>query len=260
MDIFDECIREVKEWFRQKMEGGNVRQWEMPTEVERSSSAPDETSQGSSIILKEDTHLELGHPSVGSCSATLATHDTSLVNDRRLTLVGPDIGETTLDKVPFAQIAIASCEDNIEDACSIIDRTLHAAAQTNGYMLRSVPDLIWARVSKDAARSGFSLGDLGHRLLSSLHHESNGLGKSEIFFVTSSREDVLELNEIVGPTRSQLRKLQAFGRTEDGTYECDSSLDCNECPEEEVCGTIRDVIKIRKGDRIITLGDEDNAE
>jgi hypothetical protein len=127
-------------------------------------------------------------------------------------------------------------------------------------MLRSVPDMIWARVSKEAARSGFSFEQLGYRLLKALNRECEGVIASELFFVTSSRRDVEELNALIEPTRLKLRKLQTFGRTEDGTYECDTSLDCDECPEKPVCDTIREVITIRKGDRIIRFGDDNDGE
>jgi CO dehydrogenase/acetyl-CoA synthase beta subunit len=200
----------------------------------------------------------LGHPSEGSCAATLATNDRTLVDGGRITLVGPDIGEAGRDRLPFAQITLAYTDGNLENTCSAMDRILHSAAQTDGYMLRSVPNMIWARVSKDAADTGFSLVELGSRLIGSLSAECAGVGGVDIFFATTAREDIAELNEIVSPARSQLRKLQAFGRSEDGSYECDTSLDCTECPEKAVCDTIRDVITIRKGDRIITFGgDED---
>jgi CO dehydrogenase/acetyl-CoA synthase beta subunit len=259
MDIFNDCIRQVKDWFRQKEAAGSVRRFEAqsPSTISSKGGRP-EDAKGGGIIFKEDTRLELGHPSEGSCAATLSTNDISLVEGGRITLVGPEIGETDRDKLPFAQIALACSDENLEDTCSVMDRILHSSAQTGGYMLRSVPNMIWARVSKDAADSGFSIAELGSRLIDSLSTECPGIGGAEILFVTSAREDVAELNEIVAPARSQLRKLQAFGRSEDGSYECDTSLDCTECPEKPVCDTIRDVITIRKGDRIITFGgDED---
>jgi CO dehydrogenase/acetyl-CoA synthase beta subunit len=255
MDIFDECIKEVRAWFRQKENAGEARLFE--AEASGLASGTNDSrgaEKGPGIIFKEDTRLELGHPSEGSCSATLATSDSSLIEDGRITLVGPDIGETDLDRLPFAQIAIASYDEILEDTCSAMDRVLHASAQTDGYMLRSVPNAIWARVSNQAADSGFSLCELGSRLIGSVRDNCASVGKTEIFFVTSARKDIDELNEIVGPTRSQLLKLQAFGRAEDGSYECDTSLDCTVCPEKTVCDTIRDVITIRKGDRIITFG------
>ncbi len=255
MDIFDNCITEVRAWFRQKEDAGETRLFEAKASGD-SSETDDErgAGKGPGMIFKEDTRLELGHPSEGSCLATLATNDASLIEDGRITLVGPDVGETDRDRLPFAQIAIACCDENLEDACSAMDRVLHSSAQTDGYMLRSVPNAIWARVSNEAADSGFSILELGSRLIGSVREKCSDVGKSEIFFVTSAREDIEELNEIVGPARRQLLKLQTFGRAEDGSYECDTSLDCAVCPEKTVCDTIRDVITIRKGDRIITFG------
>lgn len=263
MDIFDDCIREIREWFRRRDSEGKARRFEARPPVKNPDTDEGGSDRGgtrSTIIFKEDTRLELGHPSAGSCAGILATRDASLVEDGRITLVGPDVGETDREILPFAQIALAYSEDDIENTCSTMDRVLHASAQIDGYMLRSVPDMIWARVSNEAADSGFSIRELGSQLVASLADQCPGIGRSEIFFVTSSREDISQLNEIVGPARSKLRKLRAFGRSEDGTYECDISLDCNECPEKPVCDTIRDVITIRKGDRIITFGGNAKSE
>jgi CO dehydrogenase/acetyl-CoA synthase beta subunit len=258
MDIFDDCIRQIRDWFRQKENAGEARRFEAnPSHDIPKGDDGREDEKAAGIIFKEDTRIELGHPSEGSCAATLATNDPSLVEGGRITLVGPDVGETDRDRLPFAQITLAYGDGNLEDTCSAMDRILHSSAQTGGYMLRSVPNMIWARVSNDAAHSGFSIVELGSRLLGSLSAQCSDVGEGEIFFVTSAREDISELNEIVTPARSQLRKLQAFGRSEDGSYECDTSLDCTECPEKSVCDTIRDVITIRKGDRIITLGGDE---
>jgi CO dehydrogenase/acetyl-CoA synthase beta subunit len=262
MDITDDCIKEIRAWFRQREEAGQARHFH---HIRAEDAVPQPPNPGHAeanpkIILKEDTQLELGHPSAGSCSATLATHDSSLIEDGRITLVGPDVGETQEKTLPFAQIALTCCDGNIEDTCTAMDRILYLKAQTDGYMLRSVPDMIWGRVSKDAARSGFSLEQLGIRLIDSLNRDCASASKSEILFVTSSRQDIDELNTIIEPTRTKLRKLQTFGRKDDGTYECDTSLDCDECPEQPVCDTIREVITIRKGDRIIRFGGDDDNE
>ena len=258
MDIFDDCINETRAWFQQKKDAGKARSYEANALLPTDSSG--DGAKGPNIIFREDMALELGHPSVGSCAAVLATRETSLVESGRITLVGPDVGETSDQKLSFAQIAISHCEGSPEETCPAMDRILHASARIEGYMLRSVPNMIWARVSKEAVRSGFSLRDLGSILIGSLNSKCPGITGSEIFFVTSSRKDIDELNAIAGPARDKLRKIQAFGRSEDGSYECDTSLDCTECPEKPVCDTIRDVIKIRKGDRIITIGGDEHGD
>jgi hypothetical protein len=120
-----------------------------------------------------------------------------------------------------------------------------------GYMLRSVPNRIWARVSHEAAHSGFSLERLGMRLYGALMKQCSGVTGVAIFFVTSSKEDVAELGALVQPARDTLAKIQTYTRLPDGSYECSTGLDCTECPEKPVCDNIREVITIRKGDRII---------
>jgi CO dehydrogenase/acetyl-CoA synthase beta subunit len=251
MDIFDNTILQINEWMRRKIERGEAREF-YPSPA--ADSAPMLRSEPS-IILKEDTQLELGHPAAGSCYGVLATHDSTLVHGGRVTLVGPDICDARADRLPFAQIALSRCTGDIQETASLIDRTLHTSAPTDGYMLRSAPDRIWARVSKQAARSGFSLLDVGARLLHALSRADTGITASEILFVTTSREDVSSLADIVEPARQKLRKLTQYVRADDGSYECASALDCTECPEKPVCDNIREVIKIRKGDRIIVLGD-----
>ena len=258
MSIFDDTIREVQDWFTRKESEGRVRRYEASLEARASS--PRGACANSGIILKEDTHVELGHPSVGSCSVTLATHDASLVENGRITLVGPDIPETSEKMLPFAQIAVACCTYDIGDTSVTMDRVLHASAQVEGYMLRSVPDQIWARVSKEAARSGFSMRQLGWSLLNSLNNECPDITGSEIFFVTSNRAYISALKSIVDTARDKLRKLQTYERKPDGTYECTASLDCSECPEKPVCDNIREVITIRKGDRIITFGNKGGGD
>ncbi|GAB4330901.1 MAG: hypothetical protein Kow0099_01860 [Candidatus Abyssubacteria bacterium] len=252
MDIFDDTILSIARWLRLKSEQGEAREFHATA----SESGRPAIFGEPSIILKEDTHLELGHPAAGSCYGVLATHDSALVRDGRITLVGPDIGETTEQRLPFAQIALACCTGELRETASVMDRTLQISAPMDGYMLRSVPDRIWARVSTQAAHAGFSLITLGGRLVHALRDADAGITASEILFVTTTRDDVSALADIVEPARQKLRKLAEYVRTEDGGYECTSALDCTECPEKPVCDNIREVIKIRKGDRIIVLGDD----
>lgn len=259
MDIFDDTIREIKEWFRGKENGGNLKNYiTTPYQENANSLGKIDERQASipSIILKEDTHLELGHPSVGSCRATLTTRDVSLIEKNRISLLGPDIFETDKVQLPFAQIVLASCKSDVEDTPSILDRILHNASQPKAYMIRSVPNLIWARVSKAGARSGFSLYGLGCRLIASLYSQCKGITGIEIFFVTSCREDVSALDKIVETARNKLRQFKTYKRMSDGTYECETGLDCEDCEEQPVCNSIRDIIKLRKGSRVISFGPE----
>jgi CO dehydrogenase/acetyl-CoA synthase beta subunit len=253
MGIFDDTIRELRNWFQGKLAQGEARRYEALPHAMGEQARASSARKNPTIILREDTYIELGHPSVGSCSAALATHEPSLVMNGQITLVGPDVAETSQKAVPFAQIAIARSTADIEETSSAMDKVLHISAQTEGYMLRSIPTMVWARVSKEAARSGFSLYQHGSRLLSLLREECADIVAAEILFATSSREDVAGLKAIVEKANNKLRKLMTYERKPDGTYECMTALDCNECSEKPICDTIREVITIRKGDRLITL-------
>jgi len=271
MDIFDDTLQGIKNWFDDKISCGQARCYVMSPLTTGTSSwnEPPGNSRHAGIILKEDTQVELGHPSAGSCAGTLATHRSDLVSDGCITLVGPDIPETREAVLPFAQIIIAaltaSVENTvtsqatieIEDTASLMDRTAHLYAQTEGYMIRSVPNLIWSRVSKEAYRSGFSLKQLGERLICAVKQKSPNIIACEIFFVTTSKEDVSRLDNILELARIKLRKLKTYEITADGEFECTREEDCASCSEQVVCDNIRDVLRIRKGDRIISIGEDE---
>ncbi len=263
MDIFDDTIRNIKQWFLQKEKETNISKFYAPVSAGKSRAASEALNRAdakTTIILKEDTRLELGHPSKGSCYANLPTRDPALVENGRITLAGPDIPDIKTETAPFAQITLACCKSNVRDISVKMDRYLHTSVQHDGYMVRSMPNLIWSRISKKAAHSGFSLYELGARLIEALNFEFQDISGAEIFFVTSSREYISELNEIVEPARQSLQKLLKFELADDETYECTASLDCDVCPERPVCDSIRDVIKIRKGDRVISFGAEAGNE
>jgi CO dehydrogenase/acetyl-CoA synthase beta subunit len=274
MDIFDDTIKEISDWFDSQKNFGQTRCYSASPLMNNtfSSNEPLDNRRNGRIVLKEDTQVELGHPSMGSCAATLATHRLDLVSDGCITLVGPEISETQEPVLPFAQIIIAALKKSneievtsqatieIENTASAMDRTAHLYAQTDGYMIRSVPNLIWARVSKEACRSGFSLKLLGERLIAAVKQQCNQVTACEVFFVTSSKSDVGQLDDIIEKARVKQRKLETYDVSSDGEFECTQEIDCSACSEQVVCDTIRDVIRIRKGDRVVTIGAGENTE
>lgn len=274
MDIFDDTIKEIRDWFDSKKNSGQTRRYSAAPLMKNafSSNEPPDNRRNGKIVLKEDTQVELGHPSLGSCAATLATHRLDLVSDGFITLVGPDISETREPVLPFAQVIIAALKRSneievtsqatieIENTASVMDRTAHIYAQTGGYMIRSVPNLIWARVSKKAYRDGFSLKGLGERLIATVKNKCDNVTACEVFFATSSKSDVSQLDDIIEMARVKQRKLETYDVDADGEFECTREEDCRTCSEQVVCDTIRDVIRIRKGDRVVTIGAGENTE
>ncbi|MFO7965612.1 MAG: hypothetical protein R6U50_16930 [Desulfobacterales bacterium] len=269
MDIFDDTIAEIRQWYDKRRPGGNARSYTIAdTGAAGIRSASGKRDSAVNIILKEDTYLELGHPSAGSCSASLATRNADLVVDGRITLTGPDILEMHHARSAFGQIIIAAipgltgmAESQatavLDETASKIDRIAYASAQDDGYMIRSVPNVIWARVSKDAARRGFSLKHLGARVVEAVKYGCDGVSACEIYFATGAKGDIEQLDDILDAARAKRKKLETFTLRPDGDYECTQEQDCRTCPEQVVCDNIRDVINIRKGDRVITFGKDE---
>src|SRR5512137_2065961 len=86
-----------------RIKGRIVRSWS----ADQSRPAnDDETQTKSSLILKEDTAVELGGPATAGTTFLLWTDDVSLVSDGRVTLIGPDISETTETVLPFGQVTL----------------------------------------------------------------------------------------------------------------------------------------------------------
>ncbi len=271
MDLFDDTIEEIKAWFEAKSKSGQSRRFFLPPGTTSPVLSDDRSDRRNGrIVLKEDTRVELGHPSLGSCSATLATHRSDLVSDGGITLIGPEIFEAQDPRLPFAQIIMAALEKSsgiedssqatleIEDTTSVIDRLAHRYAQTDGYMIRSLPNLIWARVSQEAFQAGFSLKELGERLITAIKQRCTPVTACEVFFVTSSKKDVNELDDLMEKAREKRRKLETYAVGSDGEFECTQEINCTVCSEQTVCDTIREVIRIRKGDRVVTIREEES--
>jgi hypothetical protein len=71
---------------------------------------------------------------------------------------------------------------------------------------------------------------------------------AEILFVTSSVEDVQNLEKIGAQVRKLSHDLrrERFKQITDGEYECESNISCDVCPDIEVCSEIRQILIIRK--------------
>lgn len=86
MGLFDEQLTEIKRFIAEARRGGKVREF-------RAFSAPPWPAE-SSLILEEDTAIELGNPRTASLSLLLWSGGHA-VEDGLISLVGPDVGEVT---------------------------------------------------------------------------------------------------------------------------------------------------------------------
>lgn len=236
MQIFDDDIAWLRRYIESKRtQGRDVRLLDSSKGDQR---YPHFLNKGSAtIVLHEDTWLELGNPNTKSTAPVLVTENLDLVNDGAITLVGPDIPEAR-GSLPFAQILlIASDELQDEDYRKI--NSFQYELELTGYMIKAVPSslTIWSRVSNDTAAEGFSFEVLGRAILHRYKSTFN-IPSMQIIFVTSSEEDVEELEDL---RHKVTRIISAMNKMIE-----EMSFDCSSCEYLDVCGDVRQLGALRE--------------
>jgi CO dehydrogenase/acetyl-CoA synthase beta subunit len=252
MSIYDAYIPKIAEYVTDlQAKGRQVREFRCPSDVSQLlQGLPVRVGPGASpgIILRSDTFAEIGNPEAGSTALLLWTDNPSLVSDGKITLIGPDIPESPDASLPFAQVLIVGGPGLSDKDHQTLEHTQFVADRIEGYMIRSVAQVIWSRVNKDAAARGFRFETLGRALMSIFKTDVPKVQAMEILFVTSGKDDL----EPLGTMGAQVNKIFKSMLREDwkargfNVYECASGYDCKACPDQPVCDDIKEVIKVRK--------------
>jgi CO dehydrogenase/acetyl-CoA synthase beta subunit len=252
MSIYDAYIPKIAEYITDlQAKGRQVRESRCPSNVgQLLEGLPVRVGPGASqgIILRSDTFAEIGNPEAGSSAFILWTDNPTLVTDGKITLIGPDVLESPGASLPFGQVLIVAGSGLSEKDHQTLEHTQFVADRIEGYMIRSVAQVIWSRVSKDAAAKGFRFESLGRALMSIFKTDVPKVQAMEILLVTSSRDDL----EPLGTMGAQVNKIFKSMLREDwkargfNIYECASGYDCKSCPDQPVCDDIKEVIQVRK--------------
>ncbi len=252
MSIYDAYLPKIGEYVADlRARGRQVREYRCPADpAQLLEGMPVKVGPGASggIILRGDTFMEMGNPEAGSAAFLLWTENPSLVSSGRITLIGPDIPESPDSSLPFGQVLIVGGSGLTEKDHQSLEHTQFVADRIEGYMIRSVAQVIWSRVRKEAAAKGFRFEALGRALMSIFKTDVPRVEAMEVLFVTSSRDDLEPLVTI----GAQVNKIFKSMLREDwksrgyDIYECASGYDCKSCPDQPVCDDIREVIKVRK--------------
>ncbi|HLA27012.1 MAG TPA: hypothetical protein VJZ49_03885 [Syntrophales bacterium] len=250
METLDLCIEKLRDYVKKKRKDGRqIREMVCPETIEELlAGLPVRVGEaaGPRIILKEDTFVELGNPSIGGCSFVLWTNDLSLVNGGQITLIGPGIQEAGGKSLAFGQVILLAGEMlREEDHLQLEKAQYMILGEIEGYMIRSVPRCMWTRVSNKAGGKGFSFEDLGRALMAILRSKLASVEAMEVLFVTSSKEDIESLESIAVEVEKVSNWFRKLKRNEHGLYECNTD-DCNDCEEKAVCDTVREVRVMRK--------------
>jgi len=231
--------------------GRQVREINCPTEVSALvAGLPLRVGRGanSGIILREDTFVELGNPAQGSCAFLLWTDNPSLVRDGKITLIGPDIQESAGASLPFGQVLVMGGMGLGREEHALLEQNQYVSDQIEGYMIRSMAQHIWSRVNKKAAEKGFCFETLGRALAAIFKSEVPKVQAVEILFVTSSKEDLEQLDNISRQVQKIARDIMRETWKAKGfdIFECNRGWACNSCPDKPICDDIRELSTVRK--------------
>lgn len=251
MAIFDSYIEKLARYVEDlKDQGRPASEFRCPSAVDEIvSGLPVRVgpSTGGGVILRSDTFTEMGSPDAGSVSFVLWTDDPSLLQDGRITLIGPDIPQSEDASLPFGQVLLIGGKELSEGEHGELERSQHVGDHIEGYMIKSVPRRTWSRVSREAVAKGFNFETLGGALMAIYKSAVSKIEAMEVLFVTSAKEDLEPLQGIADQVQEiSGRIVKQTWQAKGYDIECFSALDCDSCPDRAVCDDIKGIIKVRK--------------
>ena len=247
MESCEELLENLRQYVdTMAMEGKRIRRIQcLPNDKAGSS----ETSSGSDnqvdggVVLQENTAVELGNPKSGSSSFLLWSTNIDLINDGQITLIGPDIIEVVGQSLPFGQILLIGSAGLEKELVIELARVQYLSHNIEGYMVRSTPRYLWSRINKHAVEKGFSFKTLGQALILASKMKVAKDLCVEVIFVTSSKEDIVQLDAIGSRARETIMKLKKSMIT--NLIDC-AGEDCSDCPEKPTCDNVREIKILRE--------------
>jgi len=245
MGVFDVYIEQVAAYAHGlRKRGTHVRDFvcrEPPGDIPKALPVRVGPGANPGIILRSETFLELGNPLEGSVALVLWTDNPSIVQAGTITLIGPDIPDACGARLPFGQILVLAGAGLTETQHESLLQLQYVADQIEGYMIKSAPDRVWSRVSREAALKGFDFHTLGKALMSIFRSAEPRLESMQVLFITSGKQDVQGLE----PIARQVKKISKEILKETWKirgYDIDCTLDCSSCGDRRVCDDIREVL------------------
>jgi len=184
--------------------------------------------RGSSLVLQQDTAVELGRPTGGSLSLLLWCDDSAGELPRGVWRLGPELGDLRRESVPLARVVrVAASFDDDYLAYLALQAALHGVA-LDGVSVRSRPSSgqLWMRVSDRAADAGLTLDHLGAAIVRDIE-AIEGVRSTAVLWICADAQAIALLE---APAAAAARLLGALvkRRTED-------VADCGVCEFNDIC-------------------------
>lgn len=240
MGLFDTHIMEITAYISRQRNQGKVSEFIYEGPVNWP------PSRKSNLVLEVDTAVELGDPRQASVSFLVWDDKENMDPGEKITVIGPDLCQIRDKKASFGKIVIVKGanfnEDNSYERYMLLDRARYAL-KLDGYMMRSVSQYQreWSRVSRKSLQDGFSFQILGTALIDELQ-KIDFVESVKVIFVTSGKEDVLELKPI---SEAVAQRISAMKKITDAMH----VEDCGECEYNDVCSDVAELRAMIKRNR-----------
>ena len=147
-------------------------------------------------IRKEDMYCEFGGNRTPAFE-WLTMKDTSQVEDGKIEVIGPDVDSVEAgDKLPLGIVIEVSGRKMQADFEPVLERQIHTFLnEAQGIWHMGQRDIIWVRISKDAAKAGFKIEHLGSIIHAMLHDKYSSIVDKVQVKLYTQEEQVLKLRE-----------------------------------------------------------------
>lgn len=198
------------------------------------------------IILQEETHVELGGMNNLSFSLIYPLHLSQLIRNNQITIIGPQIDEISVRSIDFGLFALIGFEKISEKEFDELRHLSFISNGIEGFMIRTIPRRFWCRINSEIS-DNFTLEFFGNAIVKLYKEKFGDIIKSmEIIFITEGREAIKEFIEITSPIREDLNSKWQDKITEwKKRLDCEYDWECGECPYEETCDDVKEVLEER---------------
>jgi len=200
------------------------------------------------IILQDETKLELGGANKNSFSLVYPFAQTKLIDDGKITLIGPEIEELSENQIDFGLLIFIGFEKINEKEFSNLRHFNFISNGIEGFMIRTIPRRFWCRISEEALKKHFSFELLGNAIMYLYKKKFGDLIRSmEIIFLNSNAKLIDEFVKLTSDIHKEINK-KWLDKIEEWKkrVDCDYDWDCMECPYVDACSQVRDVLEERE--------------
>ena len=229
MGLFDEQVKALGSLIKELKDNGRLRSLHQ----EDHHDWPSERT----LVMEEDTAVELGHPSQSSL-AFMAWTDNDAMFEQGAYLSGPDVKEIGKGRAPFglALLVAGDFEEDEYDRYRDVKDAIYGV-KLAGVMQRAMPSrqALWYRIGREAVKNGFTLAHLAGAVLEDVSRIEY-VKKAALLMVTD--DDVIK--RLSGPGDESGRIAAAMVKM----YE-EMNYDCDTCDYSDVCTEVAELKKIR---------------